>query len=1695
MKPTGSMNRCGMRGAVTKIRPVRIMQTNIRWSARFLSFAICFAILGETRLVPAQSVPVAAGYRDFNFGAVSSAEPTYGKSESKLWWNDGLWWGYLWNPATNQYEIYRFEAATQNWTATHVAVDVRSTSRADVLWDGRYLYIASHYYSTRPGPTSVLNVSQLFRFSYAPAAKQYTLDDGFPVDINDSKTETLTLDKDSTGQLWITWVEDGKVMINRTLGNDLTWGDPFVLPVQGGDTDPDDISALAAFGGNQIGVMWSNQRDSTNYFAVHRDGDADEVWQAREVALSGAGIGPIVDDHLNLKASCQSGDLYAAAVTNLAGGASTSIFVLQRSAAGIWTPHAFATSSLNHSRPMLALDEENQRLYVFARSTDTGPGWVYMKSANLNDLVFPEGLGTPILQSATDIDITNPASTKQCVNPTTGILVLAADKDSRYYLHNRIDILGSAPQITHFFPTRGPAGTEVTIAGDNFASVTKVFFNGVPAARFTIDDDTQIRATVPAGASSGKITVINAFGVGASAIDYVVTTPPAIFSFTPTNGPVGALVTITGNNFIGTTKVDFNGVSATGFVIDSNTQIRAYVPAGATTGLIRVTNPDGVAVSPNIFTVILPPLITSFAPLRGVVGTEITISGNHFTGVTSVSLNGKPAAFALNSDTLLLTKVPAGATTGPITVTNAAGSVTSAVNFTKLHTLTVLYAGSGSVTLNPPGGVYDDGAVVTLTAQPAEGWEFRDWDGDVEGTNPTTTILMNGDKRVTAKFQTRLQYAVTINTVGAGQVALDPPGGLYYGGTTVKLIATPQPGNVFSGYAGAFKGWMNVETITVDANKNLTATFSPLPAPRHAMGIFTSAAEVSKLPISGLGWGNLKAGADAPSATPNLADKEDSVNVAVLAKALVYSRTGEEVYRQSVIAACMAAMGTEQNGETLALGRKLLAYVLAADLVSLPATEEAKFKNWLRNLLSQDVGGQTLRSANETRPNNWGLHCGATRAAIARYLGDATELERTARVFKGWLGDRAAYADFSYEPAGLSWQADPGAPVGINPVGATIQGHSVDGVLPDDQRRSGPFAWPPPKENYVYGALQGALMQAIILYRAGYDVWNWQDQALLRALRWLYTEANYPANWDDKWLIHSVNHFYQTHFPAPFPAGPGKNAGWTDWLYGSPYALTVRDNNGDVEIHALGNNSGNLMVMQLLAVPQANYVFTNWSGDWSGAKNPDTLVMNADKNVVANFMKQVLYNLNVQVVGDGKVTMDPPGGIYLTGAVVTLTATPNPGFKFTGWSGDLNSESNPVSLTIIANQNITATFKPIYNLSVNVVSAGTVALDPPKGPYEIGSVVTLTAQPNPGYQFVEWSGDLHGAENPATLTIDGHKIVQATFAAIRVAHAEMKIGGATSSAVIMTEDSLAGVKDHLYLAAITTRPPVPVSSISGLGLVWTPVKAQCSGRSTIGVEVWMAQGEPAGDDAVTVSLFTAPYNAALVVSRYSGAASINPLGDVLSGNTRGLNGACTGGLDNASYSFNLNTTANGALVFAVAGMRNRTHTQGVSYIERTEIKQGSGSSAVAVIVEDKIFPAAGLAMLNGTFNGNADWAVVAVEIKPEAIGKPEDFSDDKLNGDPPGPLTYQLLPNFPNPFNVQTNIVYTLPEETTVSLSIYNLSGQKVRTLVDGLQSAGRNQVLWDGADNEDRPLGSGIYLVCLKTRARQLTRRVLLLK
>lgn len=321
-------------------------------------------------------------------------------------------------------------------------------------------------------------------------------------------------------------------------------------------------------------------------------------------------------------------------------------------------------------------------------------------------------------------------------------------------------------------------------------------------------------------------------------------------------------------------------------------------------------------------------------------------------------------------------------------------------------------------------------------------------------------------------------------------------------------------------------------------------------------GMLVSREELARLPTVGPSWDQLKAAADGDLGTAKIADQNNSHDVRTLAVALVFARTGAHHYQAKAADAIMAAIETENGGRTLALGRNLAAYVIAADLIDLKNYDPARaqrFMAWLDGVRREHLDGRTLISTHEDRPNNWGAHAGASRIAVAIYLNDRVELERAAQVFRGWLGDRSAYAGFTYDND-LSWHADPDRPVGVNPAGAVKDGHRIDGAIPDDMQRGGKFRWPPQYTNYPWGALEGALVQAALLSRAGYDSWNWSDQALLRATQFLdeldREERGWWAEGDDEWMPWLVNHAYGVNFRTITPAQPGKNLGWTDWIYG-----------------------------------------------------------------------------------------------------------------------------------------------------------------------------------------------------------------------------------------------------------------------------------------------------------------------------------------------------------------------------------------------------------------------------------------------------------------------------------------------------------------------------------------------------------------
>jgi hypothetical protein len=88
-----------------------------------------------------------------------------------------------------------------------------------------------------------------------------------------------------------------------------------------------------------------------------------------------------------------------------------------------------------------------------------------------------------------------------------------------------------------------------------------------------------------------------------------------------------------------------------------------------------------------------------------------------------------------------------------------------------------------------------------------------------------------------------------------------------------------------------------------------------------------------------------------------------------------------------------------------------------------------------------------------------------------------------------------------------------------------------------------------------------------------------------------------------------------------------------------------------------------------------------------------------------------------------------------------------------------------------------------------------------------------------------------------------------------------------------------------------------------------------------------------------------------------------------------------------------------------------------------------------------------------------------------------------------------LSQNYPNPFNPITTINYSITEEGTVELTVYNIKGQKVKTLVNERKEAGQHSIVWNGKDNTNKTVSSGIYFYSLSTGKKNMKKKMLLLK
>jgi hypothetical protein len=402
----------------------------------------------------------------------------------------------------------------------------------------------------------------------------------------------------------------------------------------------------------------------------------------------------------------------------------------------------------------------------------------------------------------------------------------------------------ATPTVSGFTPTAGPetGGTVVTITGTGFTGTDDVLFGGDSAADFTVDSDTQITATTPAGTGDVPVTVVNNEAAGDGVSDDLFSYIPengtdAITDFTPVFGPEagGTDVTINGSGFTGATGVLFGDAPGTNFTVVSDNEITVTSPAGTGAVPLVVTAPDAAdnIVSDGDFTYVPADVTTivTFSPNNGpeAGGTVVTITGSGFTGTTGVTFGDTPAeSFTVNSDNEITATTPAGTGSVPVALTGApTGDAVSSDDFTYVPAASTVVTG-----FTPISGPEAGGTEVTIN-----GAGFTGATGVNFGDTPATGVTVLSDNVITA-ISPAGTGAVPITVTGtdsgdatsngnftyipagtAAIVTFSPTAGPEAGGTVVTIT-----GGGFTGADDVRFGDVSATDFTVVSDTTIIAT-------------------------------------------------------------------------------------------------------------------------------------------------------------------------------------------------------------------------------------------------------------------------------------------------------------------------------------------------------------------------------------------------------------------------------------------------------------------------------------------------------------------------------------------------------------------------------------------------------------------------------------------------------------------------------------------------------------------------------------------------------------------------------------------------------------------------------------------------------------------------------------------------------
>ncbi|MEW6142745.1 MAG: DUF5050 domain-containing protein [Chloroflexota bacterium] len=678
-------------------------------------------------------------------------------------------------------------------------------------------------------------------------------------------------------------------------------------------------------------------------------------------------------------------------------------------------------------------------------------------------------------------------------------------------------------------------------------------------------------------------------------------------------------------------------------------------------------------------------------------------------------------------------------------------------------TLTVIKAGTGTgdVTSNPAGiggttltAQFPAGTQVNLNAVPDSGSIFAGWSGAIVANFPNIVVIMDGDKTCTVTFnqQQAGSFVLNVSIAGTGQgfIYSDPAGigmgsmtAQFPAGTVVTLNASAAAGSTFAGWSGAVTGTTPSIQVTMDANKNVTATFNS-----QSTGSFS-------LQVNNAGTGMGTVTSNPPGInTPYQNMAQFPVGTVVTLNAVpspgstFVDWTGAVTSNQPQIQVTMDSnkfITASFNQQTAANYTLTIIKIGAGtgDVVSTPA----------------GIGGATL-TAQFPAGTNVSLQANPdTGSAFGGWSGDVYGQQNPIVV----MMNSNKYVTAMFMTAGAMPQVTTNPASNITNNGARLNGTVTS---------------------------FGSATSILGFFEAGATTTYGNSTppiTLMNTGPYFFDVFGLPAG-------------TTIHYRAVVDGGPAGMGFGNDQTFNTTgtqilYTLTVvitPTGGGNVTSTPAGISGATLTaqfpagaIVNLAATPATGYNFLNWSGDATGFTANTSVTMNSNKTVTANFGQQASsYTLNIILnpATGGFVTSNPAGislgtqtATFAAGTVVTLNATPLQGYNFEKWTGDIFGTTLMVQVTMNSNKTITANFveqAANYTLTVimNPPNGGNVVSNPPgigmgnwTASFPAGTIVNLNAGPAPGYTFQNWTGDASGTSGFVQVTMNANRTVTANY--------------------------------------------------------------------------------------------------------------------------------------------------------------------------------------------------------------------------------------------------------------------------------------------------------------------------------------------